>query len=244
MASLIQETNNNDPDTQLVRRLLWEEVRNCTGMGYSSPSNLSGYLSSPLQLRPSCNLMVLLLHHLPLDFQHQQHQTPEAASAGFVGPPDLASWRQRLFQLNGGETVTLSLEQWQQYWPFVSNLWTRNSAYTSTRKQTTRSHWSWFHPSKPKSDCDYHLWKFHGCPTGYRVFLSAGPGTQYFVELICSAGLHQMTFLPAPSGGNSNDCAWFVFASTCMHYFLSRGCSRMANTAATAQGTGLQSLPR
>jgi hypothetical protein len=61
---------------------------------------------------------------------------------GFVVPPDLALWRQRLFQFNEGEVITFSAEQWKQYWPFMTNIWTRHtSPYTPKRKQTVRTHW-------------------------------------------------------------------------------------------------------
>jgi hypothetical protein len=33
---------------------------------------------------------------------------------------------QRLFESTEGETITLSSEQWEQYWPFMANAWTRN----------------------------------------------------------------------------------------------------------------------
>jgi hypothetical protein len=69
-------------------------------------------------------------------------ETSEVVSASFVGPPDLALWRQRLFQSNEGETVALSLEQWQHYWPFMSNVWTKNGTYAPKRKQTVRTFWN------------------------------------------------------------------------------------------------------
>ncbi|KAN0069753.1 hypothetical protein V8E54_012059 [Elaphomyces granulatus] len=82
---------------------------------------------------------------LPLGFRHPAASEAEVqvASAGFVGPiSDLALWRQCLFQLNEGETVTPTGEQWQYYWPFMSNVWTRSNAYTAQkRKQTSRTHW-------------------------------------------------------------------------------------------------------
>jgi hypothetical protein len=147
--TLSEETDG--PDTQTVGRLLWEELHGSTGM--QQPAQFEWL---PLQPPPATTAGILQSNNnnnnndstptpssTRLSTPAASETEAQVASAGFVGPPDLALWRQRLFQLNDEETVTLSSEQWQHYWPFVSNVWTRNNAYTTQkRKQTARTHWN------------------------------------------------------------------------------------------------------
>jgi hypothetical protein len=132
----------DDPDTQTVGRLLWEELHE------DETQQPAQFEWLPLQPPPATTAAVL--QSTNDSTPTSRFSTPAAseaevqvASAGFAGPPDLALWRQRLFQLNEGDTVTLTGEQWQYYWPFMSNVWTRSSAYTAQkRKQTSRTHWN------------------------------------------------------------------------------------------------------
>jgi hypothetical protein len=122
------------PDTQLVGQLLWEELHE---NGTPQPPHFE-WTSTPVP--PAADLQ-------PLAAAPSQISTPETTATpeiatGFCIPPDLASWRQRLFEFNEGETITLSSEQWQLYWPFESNIWTRHEPpYTPKRKKRLRTHW-------------------------------------------------------------------------------------------------------
>ena len=64
----------------------------------------------------------------------------QVASAGFVGPPDLALWRQRLFQLTDKETVTLLSAQWQHYWPFMRQCLDQKHRVRSTEAKTNNTY--------------------------------------------------------------------------------------------------------
>lgn len=151
--ALSEETDG--PDTQTVGRLLWEELHGNTGM--QQPAQFEWL---PLQPPPATTAAILQSNNNNNNNNDSVESTPtpsssplltpaasetevQVASAGFVGPPDLALWRQRLFQLTDKETVTLLSAQWQHYWPFMSNVWTKNIAYAAQkRKQTTRTHWN------------------------------------------------------------------------------------------------------
>jgi 2,5-diamino-6-(ribosylamino)-4(3H)-pyrimidinone 5'-phosphate reductase len=134
MASSPEETTG--PDTQLVGQLLWEELHE---NGTQQPVRFE-WMSTPVS--PAATLQ-------PLAAIPSRLSTPEIVT-GFCVPPNLVSWRQRLFEFNGGEKITLSSEQWRLYWPFVTNIWTRHSPpYVPKWKQTIRTHWSCrFHKEK------------------------------------------------------------------------------------------------
>jgi hypothetical protein len=126
MASTTEEATG--PDTQLVGQLLWEELHE-NGTQQPACFEWTSIPASPAAAQQ------------PLAAAPSRISTPEIV-AGFCIPPDLVSWRQRLFECNVGETVRLSSEQWQLYWPFVTNIWTRHtSPYTPKRKTTVRTHW-------------------------------------------------------------------------------------------------------
>lgn len=138
----------NGPDTQMVGRLLWEELHgnNSTQQPVEFewlPLHTPAIPAAILQTNNNNSTSVTPVPSASQFSTPEVPKTPEAVSAGFVGPPNLASWRKRLFQLNEGEVLTLSLEQRRHYWPFMSNVWTKSSTYTAQkRKQTIRTHWN------------------------------------------------------------------------------------------------------
>lgn len=129
MTSELEEVTG--PDTQLVGQLLWEELH---GNGTPQPPRFEWVTTPVSAASPAATQQ-------PLAAAPARISTPEITT-GFCIPPDLVSWRQRLFECNEGETITLSSEQWQLYWPFVTNIWTRHEPpYTPKRKKTVRTHW-------------------------------------------------------------------------------------------------------
>ncbi|KAI9775372.1 MAG: hypothetical protein M1816_005942 [Peltula sp. TS41687] len=69
-------------------------------------------------------------------------------------PPDLQSWRQRLFDVN--ETITLTEEQFQTYFPHVDNVYSHRSTQRYKRKPFVSHYWDCRlkgrPPGTPKSD--------------------------------------------------------------------------------------------
>lgn len=137
------------PDTQFVGSLLWSELR-------SNETQPAHFHWMPLPVSPADVPAPAdtpaLADTPPADASGSSSTTPSRRSTpevtpGFSVPPDLASWRQRLFQFNEGEIITLSSEQWNQYWPFMTNVWTKHAApYVTKRKRTIRIQW----------DCRFH----------------------------------------------------------------------------------------
>lgn len=114
--------------------------------------------------------------------------TPEIT---FPIPLNLATWRRKLFQLGEGETLELSSDQWQQYWPYMTNVWSRHALpYTPKRKQTIRTHWKCrFHKERVLESvstglrekqvrqpigCIAKLTEVHDLLAGHRTFSMAG----------------------------------------------------------------------
>jgi hypothetical protein len=109
----------------------------------------------------------------------------------FPIPPNLATWRRKLFQFGEGETLELSSHQWQQYWPYMTNVWSRHALpYTPKRKQTVRTHWRCrFHKERAGDSlstgrrekrvrqpigCTVKLTEVHDLLAGHRMFTMAG----------------------------------------------------------------------
>jgi len=167
MASNVNADETTGPDTQIVGQLLWAELHE---NGTQQPTHFEW---TPTCESPASSLNpagAALLQQQPLPSASSRLPTPVTES-GFSVPPDLASWRQRLFEFNGGDKITLSLEQWQLYWPFVTNIWTRHAApYTPKRKQTVRTRWVCrFHKGKPDDSLgngnrNKNVRKAIGCP--------------------------------------------------------------------------------
>jgi len=187
---------SDDADTQFVGRLLWEELHETQAPSRFewNPADIlqpsAGSLTppSPPSAPPSTSTRS----------SSTSSPTPEV-TPGFPVPSDLAQWRQRLFE-STGETITMSLEQWEQYWPFVTNFWTRNrQPYAPKRKRTVRTHWICrFHKEKAykslgtgKRDkqvreeigCPAKLVEVHDCPTNRREFTMTGRHNHSITEL-------------------------------------------------------------
>jgi hypothetical protein len=137
-----------DPDTQFVGELLWAEL-------YPNEMQPAEFNWMPLPGSPadaSAPADALAPADTPAANTINSSATPSRLSTpevtpGLSVPLDLASWRQRLFEVSEGETMTLSSEQWTQYWPFVTNLWTKHAApHATKRKRTVRTQW----------DCRFH----------------------------------------------------------------------------------------
>lgn len=148
-ANMQSADNGDGPDTQVVGRLLWAELHE---NGTQQPTRFewmesetvpAAILQSPTESLPPPETP-------PSGSSSSTTPAPEI-SPGFSVPPGLVQWRQRLFQFSEGETVTLSQEQWEQFWPFMTNIWTRHKLpYTPKRKQTVRTHWDCrFHKNQP-----------------------------------------------------------------------------------------------
>lgn len=56
-----------------------------------------------------------------------------------VVPPNLSDIRQQLFELKN--SITWSAQQFDQYWPFLDNIWVHNHTSSITKKQTQKSYW-------------------------------------------------------------------------------------------------------
>ena len=103
---------NDDADTQVVGRLLWEELHETQAPSRFewNPADIlqpsAGSLTppSPPSAPPSTSTT-------SRRSSSTSSPTPEI-SPGFPVPSDLAQWRQRLFE-STGETITMSLEQWE-----------------------------------------------------------------------------------------------------------------------------------
>lgn len=140
--SAIGADSGEGPDTQEVGELLWAELHQ---NGTQQPNNFEWvpYLTTPA---PAALLQDSAASPPSSDCPPSSRSTPEI-TPGFSIPPGLASWRQRLFEFDENEPLTLSLQQWEQYWPFFSNIWTRHRPpYNPKRKQTVRTYW----------DCRFH----------------------------------------------------------------------------------------
>jgi hypothetical protein len=138
-------SSTEDPDTQLVGGLLWAELY----PNETQPADFN-WMPVPDSL---ADASAPAAPAAPADTPAPSHSaTPSRVSTpevtpGFSIPPNLALWRQRLFEFSEGETMTLSSEQWTQYWPFVTNFWTKHAApYATKRKRTVRTQW----------DCRFH----------------------------------------------------------------------------------------
>jgi hypothetical protein len=118
---------DKDPDTQFVCELHWAEL-------YPNEMQPAEFNWMPLPGSPagaSAPADALAPADTPAANTINSSATPSRLSTpevtlGLFVPLDLASWRQRLFEVSEGETMTLSSEQWTQYWPFVTNLWTKH----------------------------------------------------------------------------------------------------------------------
>ncbi|KAN0076332.1 hypothetical protein V8E54_006474 [Elaphomyces granulatus] len=138
------------PDTQTVGRLLWEELH---GDGMQQPAQLEW-----LPLQPPATTAAVLQSIIPmtllppLGFRHRRHLRQRCRLLRLGLPvPQISPYGAS----NEGDTVTLTGEQWQYYWPFMSNVWTRSSAYTAQkRKQTSRTHWN-CHLCKSKAETSF-----------------------------------------------------------------------------------------
>src|SRR5712664_2710794 len=114
------QSNDDSPDTQVVGRLLWAELH---GNGTQQPTHFewleseaapAATLQSPAEYVPPSSP--------PSSSTPSSSSTPApGVSPGFSVPPDRAQWRQRLFQPSERETITLSQEQWEQFWPYMTN---------------------------------------------------------------------------------------------------------------------------
>jgi hypothetical protein len=145
------QSNDDGPDTQVVGRLLWAELHE---NGTQQPDHFEW-----IEPEAAPAATQSLAEYLPPPSSTTPSSTPSSTpstpapevSPGFLVPPDLAQWRQRLFQPSEGETITLSQEQWEQYWPFMTNVWTRHKKpYATKRKMTLRTHWDCrFHKGQP-----------------------------------------------------------------------------------------------
>lgn len=52
--------------------------------------------------------------------------SPAPTSTLYDFPPDLGAWRARLFAVDTSDgPLTLSAQEWAQYWPYVDNVWSR-----------------------------------------------------------------------------------------------------------------------
>jgi hypothetical protein len=147
------QNNDDGPDTQVVGRLLWAELHE---NGTQQPTHFE-WLES--EAAPAATLQSPAEYVPPSSSSPSSSSTPSSSSStpapevspGFSVPPDLAQWRQRLFQPSEGENITLSQEQWEQFWPYMTNVWTRHKMpYAPKRKKTIRTHWDCrFHKSQP-----------------------------------------------------------------------------------------------
>ena len=185
-----QLSSNDGPDTQVVGRLLWEELHE------TQPPSRFEWKS--LEATPAAMLQASAGSLTPPSPSASLSSPTPEISPGFPVPSDLAQWRQRLFE--SGETMTLSLEQWEQYWPFMTNVWTRNrQPYTPKRKKTVRTHWDCrFHRDKAcksfgagKRDkqvreeigCPAKLVEVHDCLTNQREYTMTGQHNHSISEL-------------------------------------------------------------
>jgi hypothetical protein len=165
---------SKDPNTQLVGKLLGGELQ-----GEEREPSRFDRIPSPI---PSAASMV----SSPL-----ASPAPSTPEITFPIPLNLATWRQKLFQLGEGETLELSSDQWQQFWPYMTNVWSRHALpYTPKRKQTIRTHWKCrFHKERVLESvstglrekqvrqpigCIAKLTEVHDLLAGHRTFSMAG----------------------------------------------------------------------
>ena len=57
----------------------------------------------------------------------------------FTNPPSLGLVRQRLFEIQ--DSIELSAQDFERYWPFIDNVWVRNRAVTTSKDTNTVTEW-------------------------------------------------------------------------------------------------------
>ena len=99
----------------------------------------------PLQIAQQPAQQPIQQYSSPLDSQAGEDVTTLTSHGQFKGlrlipnPPDLDAWRQRLFDVD--DTITLTEEQFQTYFPHVDNVYSHRSTQRHKRKSFVSHYW-------------------------------------------------------------------------------------------------------